>query len=490
MKKTNEGKKREFPHIFIVLFLMMIVALIATWIVPSGVYDRVALEGSTSQVVVTDSFHYIEKEYLSPFFLLKAVTNGLTGSALVIFTILIIGACWQVINATGAISVGIHSIARKLKGKEMMIFPILMFVFAFIAAVIGGAELMLVYLPAVMPLMLALGFDTMSAAGMVVVAGFSAFSVSVTNPFTVGIGDEITGLPLYSGAWYRIILQVVFYLAGVLYVLNYARKVRKDGKNSLVYEESAAFAKTYTLSDEVRPSHRDMNCGMPCGYENQETQVQATSRHKWIGVALVIILAVMIYGIISRGWYMEEINGLFLIAAIVSAVIGKMSMKDVCEHMVEGAKGVVAAGIVCGLSRGIMVILEAGSIIDVIIHSLSEVVSVLPGSIAVIGIFLIQLLFNFLVNSGSGQFLITMPILAPLATLVGINSQTMILASQMGDGFTNMLFPTSGVLMACLAFAKVPYEKWVKFIAKYMVIVTLLGCISLVIAQMIDYGPF
>lgn len=469
MKKTNEGKKREFPHIFIVLFLMMIVALIATWIVPSGVYDRVALEGSTSQVVVTDSFHYIEKEYLNPFFLLKAVTNGLMGSALVIFTILIIGACWKVINATGAISVGIHSIARKLKGKEMMIFPILMFVFAFIAAVIGGAELMLVYLPAVMPLMLALGFDTMSAAGMVVVAGFSAFSVSVTNPFTVGIGDEITGLPLYSGAWYRIILQVVFYLAGVLYVLNYARKVRKDGKNSLVYEESAAFAKTY---------------------ENQETQVQATSRHKWIGVALVIILAVMIYGIISRGWYMEEINGLFLIAAIVSAVIGKMSMKDVCEHMVEGAKGVVAAGIVCGLSRGIMVILEAGSIIDVIIHSLSEVVSVLPGSIAVIGIFLIQLLFNFLVNSGSGQFLITMPILAPLGTLVGINSQTMILASQMGDGFTNMLFPTSGVLMACLAFAKVPYEKWVKFIAKYMVIVTLLGCISLVIAQMIDYGPF
>lgn len=470
MKKTNEVKKqREFPHIFIILFLMMIIAMIATWIVPSGVYDRVALEGSTSQVVVTDSFHYIEKEYLNPLFLFKAITQGLTGSSLVIFTILIIGACWQVINATGTISVGINSIARKLKGKEMMIFPILMLVFAFIAAIIGGAELMLVYLPAVMPLMLALGFDTLSAAGMVVVAGFSAFSVSVTNPFTVGIGDEITGLPLYSGAWYRIILQVVFYLAGVFYVLNYAKKVKNDSKNSLVYEESAAYAK---------------------GMDKLDMEIQSTGRHKWIGIALVIILVIMIYGIITQGWYMEEINALFLIAAIVSALIGKMSMKDVCNHMVDGAKGVIAAALVCGLSRGIMVILEAGTIIDVIIHGLSKVVSMLPGSIAVIGIFLIQLLFNFLVNSGSGQFLITMPILAPLGTLVGINSQTMILASQMGDGFTNMLFPTSGVLMACLAFAKVPYQKWVKFIAKYMIIVTVLGCISLVIAQMINYGPF
>ena len=468
-EKVKKIRERKFPHIFAILFVMMVIALIATWIVPSGAYERAALEDGTSQVVVTDSFRYTDKEYLNPFFLLKAVTQGLTGASLVAFTILIIGACWQVINATGAIAVGINSIARRLKGKEMLIFPILMFVFALIAAIIGGAELMLVYLPAVMPLMLALGFDSMTATGMVVVSAISAFSVSVTNPFTVGIGDEITGLPLYSGAWFRIILQVVFYVAGVLYVLHYSKKVRKDPKSSLVYEESAALARRY---------------------ENQTGETQATGRHKLIGAALVVILAVMVYGIISRGWYMEEINGLFIIAALIAAVIGRLKAEDVCTNMIEGAKGVIAAAIVCGLSRGIMVILDAGSIIDVIIHALSQAVGILPPSLAVIGIFFIQLLFNFLVNSGSGQFLITMPILAPLGALVGINSQTMILASQMGDGFTNLLFPTSGVLMACLAFAKIPYQKWVKFIWKYMLIVTVLGSISLVIAQLIDYGPF
>ena len=180
-EKVKSIKERKFPHIFAILFLMMVIALIATWIVPSGTYERAVLEDGTSQVVVTDSFQYTDKDYLNPFFLLKAVTQGLTGASLVAFTILIIGACWQVINATGAIAVGINSIAKKLKGKEMLIFPILMFVFALIAAIIGGAELMLVYLPAVMPLMLALGFDSMTATGMVVVSAFSAFSVSVTT---------------------------------------------------------------------------------------------------------------------------------------------------------------------------------------------------------------------------------------------------------------------------------------------------------------------
>ena len=143
-EKVRKIRERKFPHIFAILFVMMIIALIATWIVPSGTYERAALKDGASQVVVTDSFQYTDKEYLNPFFLLKAVTQGLTGASLVAFTILIIGSCLQVINATGAIAVGINSIARKLKGKEMLIFPILMFVFALIAAIIGGAELMLV----------------------------------------------------------------------------------------------------------------------------------------------------------------------------------------------------------------------------------------------------------------------------------------------------------------------------------------------------------
>ena len=463
-----EKVKRKFPHIFAVLFLMMALALIATWIVPSGTYERVVLEGTTRSIVDPASFQYIDKDYLTPFRLFTAVTEGMNGAALVAFSILIIGGSWQVIHKTGAISNGINSIAGRLKGKEVWIFPLLMAVFAAIAAIIGGAELMIVYLPAIMPLALALGFDTMTATGCVIVGGYTAFAVSVTNPFTVGIGDQIAGLEMYSGAWYRIILEVVFFIVGAAYVMRYAKKVRKNPQSSLVYEESREFAKSV---DEE-----------PAG-----AAAAAGSKSQLIGIVLVALLLIMVFGVVKWGWYLQEINGIFLFAAFLSAIIGRLSLDEVCEALTAGAKSVVVAAIVCGLSRGIMSILEAGMIIDVIIHGLAGIVGAMPKTIAVIGIFIAQTLFNFLVNSGSGQFLITMPILSPLGDIAGLSQQVIILASQMGDGFTNMLFPTSGVLMACLGFAKIPFGKWLRFILPYMGIVTVMSCAALIIAQSINY---
>ncbi len=456
------------PHIFIILFCMIVLALIATYIVPSGQYDRVVLEGTSRKIVDPTSFHYVEKTYISPFSVLTKILDGMTGAGQVAFMILIIGGSWEVINATGAIASAINGIGNRVKGKETSVFPILMAVFAVIAAIIGGAELQLVYLPAIMPLILALGYDTLTAVACVSIGAYSAFAVSVTNPMTVGIGDQIAGIEMYSGAWYRIILQFVFFAAGVWYVTRYAKKVKANPLSSYVYEESKAFVEGQNV-------------------ELDNVKVEANKGTKAIGLILVALLALLVVGVMKWDWYMNEINAIFISAAIISAIIGKIDANEACRLFIKGAGGVVGAAFICGLSRTISIILEAGVIIDTIIYALSGIMTVLPKSIALCGMFIIQTLFNFLVNSGSGQFLITMPIMSPIGDIAGLSQNAVILASQMGDGITNMIYPTAGTTMALLGIAKVPYEKWAKFIISYVGLLTGLGCIALIVAQMINY---
>ncbi len=467
-KKARE-KKREIPHVFAILLILMVVALIATWLIPSGSYERVPLEGTSRMIVDPESFHYTEKEWLTPWKFMTLILDGLTGAAMVAFAVIIIGGAWEVINATGAIAGAVKSLSRKFKKRDYMLFPVLMFVFALIAAIVGGAELMIVYLPAILPIVLMLGYDTMTAMACVMVSAVTAFAVSVTNPFTVAIGQQITGIELYSGSWYRIILQVVFFFVGVWYVLRYAKKVKANPEASLVYRES----REYAVQLEA---------------EREEEQVCAPGRQMMIGLTLAAILAVMVFGIIKWGWYMNEIIAMFLLAAVLSAAIGGIGVNKACSAFAKGASSVVSAALVCGLSNCIAVILTQGGIIDVVIHSLASVIVFLPKSVSLVGVFIVQELFNFLVNSGSGQFLITMPILAPLGDVVGLESNALILASQMGDGLTNVMFPTSGVLMAVLACAKVPYQKWLKFILPYVGIMTVLGSVALIIAQLIGYA--
>lgn len=466
----EKKKKREIPHVFAIMLGLMVLALIATWIIPSGKYERIPLEGTNRMIVDPNSFQYTDKTYLTPWDFLTTITDGLTGAALVGFTVIIIGGAWEVINATGAISSAVGNLGRRLRGKEYIFFPVMMLIFAAIAAIIGGAELMIVYLPAILPMVLLLGFDTLTATACVMISAVTAFAVSVTNPFTVAIGQQITGIELYSGSWYRIILQVIFYLVGVWYVLRYAKRVKREPSSSLVYEESQAYAAQ--LAQEEKEDQN--NC--------------SPKAQKIIGIVLLVILVVLVIGIIKWGWYMNEINGMFLVAAVLAAAIGRLGLNRACEAFITGAKGVIAAALVCGLSNCIALILTNGGIIDVVIHALSSVVSAMPKSIALVGVFIVQELFNFLVNSGSGQFLITMPILAPLGDVVGLEPNALILASQMGDGLTNMLFPTSGVLMAVLACGKIPYQKWLKFILPYVGIMTALCSIALVVAQLIGYN--
>lgn len=459
-------KKFAMPNVVIVLLFMMFLAMIATWLVPAGSFDRV--EGPDDRmIVVPDSYSATESTPVGIFALFKAIPEGLTDAGMIAWTILIIGGTWQVLNSTGAISMGIGKMVNKLGKREVIIIPILMIIFASIATFIGALELAIVYVPVMIALCLALRLDIMTAVAMSLISVTGAFAASLTNPFTVGLGQQIAGLPLYSGIGYRLIVLLTFTLVGILYVLRYAKKVKKDPKNSLVYEKNKKFMETF-----------------------QGDFAQEQKSHKYIGLVLVSAFGVIIYGVLQLGWFMFEIGAIFFIVAFVSGIIARMSLDEITNDFLKGASSVILAALVVGLARGILIIIESGGIIDTIILGLVAMIEGLPSGISVIGVFLAQTIFNFVVPSGSGQVLITMPILSPVADIVGITQQTTVLATQFGDGLTNVLYPTSGVLMAILAYAKVPYFTWLKFIFPLVIIWTVLAVVFLLIAQFIQYGPF
>lgn len=466
---SNSQKKREFPHVFVVLFLIIVIAFIAIQVVPSGSFERVPSPTGDYMMVDPDSFTYIEKPRVSPFKLFTAIPEGMVGASAIIFTCFLIGGSWEVIHATGTVSALVGKAADKLKGRELWAIPVLMLIFCLIISFLGALELCLVFLPAIMPLMLALGFDTMTAAGVVLVGAACGFSTSLTNPFTVGIAHSIAGLPLYSGMGFRFIAQIVFYVFGVWYVSRYAKRVRLDSSKSYCFEESKAFSE----EDAVKI-----------------VAVDYKTKHGVIGLVFLAGLAVIVYGVLRLGWFMTEIGAVFVMVALISAFIGQLPVNRLCQAFTRGCCNVMTGALVIGMARSILVIIEAGAIIDTIIYALVSALNYLPKSITILGVFIVQSLFNFVVGSGSGKTLITMPILTPMADLLGITRQTFVFATVTGDGITNIFYPTSGTLMGCTGYAKIPYQKWVRYIIPIIAGWSVISMVFLLIAQAVNYGPF
>ncbi|WP_158737247.1 YfcC family protein [Alteribacillus sp. YIM 98480] len=468
-KETKINKKRlKVPNIIIVLLIMMALAMIATWILPSGEFQR-ETGPDGREVVVPDSFTFTENSPVNLFEMFTAIPKGLEEAGMVAFTVLIMGGAWQVINSTGAIAVLIHKLSIRLEGRETLAIPIFMILFSIIAAFIGAAELALIYIPIIMPLMIALRFDILTTTAVALVGVYGAFQASLTNPFTVGLAQNIAGLPLYSGIGYRFIVLITFVSVGIAYVVRYAKKVKKDPNKGLVNEETESF-----LQNVYTP----------------QKHIEQKGGNRLIPYVLITGFLAIIYGVLALEWYMYEIGAIFFILALIIGKLGKLTLDDFADHFIEGSKTVLLAAFAIGMARSILVIIEDGQIIDTTIMGLFVLVNGLPEAFTATGIFIVQGLFNFFVSSGSGQTLITMPILSPLADLVGITKQTTVLATQLGDGISNLLFPTQGVLMASLAYSKVPYEKWLRFIFPLIIIWTVLGIAFLVIAQLINWGPF
>lgn len=435
----------EMPHIYVILFVFTAIAAILTHFVPAGLYDRIP--GPSGRTTIDpDSFRVIDSNPLGLVNFMLAIPKGLREASMVVFFTFIIGGMFMVIRRTGVIEVAVNKLTRRFAERSILVIPVLMIVFATIATLIGTQELALVYVPVILPLMIALRFDSITAVAVALCATTAGFTSGVLNPINTGLGQQLAGLPVYSGLNLRAALFAAITLAGIAYVMRYALKVRNSPETGLMHADPKEIEK-----------HRLYL------HAADEGALSFTSRQRWAGITALAFFGVLVWGVLNRGWFMMEMSGLFVVMGVVVGLVAGLRTSEICEGFNEGFRDVLVGAMICGIARAVAVMLEQGQIMDTMVHTLGELVSEVPSMFSAIGMFIAQLGFNFVIPSGSGQALVTMPIMAPLSDLIGVTRQTSVLAYQLGDGLSNILYPTSGYFMATLALAGVGWDRWVRF---------------------------
>ncbi|WP_371924987.1 YfcC family protein [Halobacillus sp. A1] len=455
------------PHIYVILFIFSAIAAITTYFVPAGTYDRV--EGPEGRTTIDpNSFQTVESNPTSLMDFMLAFPKGLESAGTIVFFTFIIGGMFMVLRKTGIIENAVDSLTRTFSNQSLAVVPVLMIVFAVICSLIGTQELSLVYVPVILPLIIALGYDSITAVAIALCATTAGFTAGFLNPINTGLGQQLAGVPLYSGIGLRITAFLIIIAIGAIYVSRYAKKIKHNPTLSLTYED-----------DQEK---REMYKGV-----QHTKRFKATGRQKAASIAALGFFGILVYGVLQHSWFMLEMAGLFIMMGIVVGLIAGLSATEICEGFNEGFKSVLLGAFIVGVARTVAVIMEDAQIMDTIVYGLGGVVGNFPSIFSAIGMFGIQLAFNFLVPSGSGQALVTIPIMAPLAEIIGVTKQTAILAYQFGDGLGNILFPTSGYFMATLALAGVKWQTWVKFYLPLFGMWVLTAISFLVVAQAIQW---
>lgn len=459
----NEKKSRwQMPDTYVILFAVLLLGFIATYIMPSGTFERETIDGV--ERVIPNTYESTDVEALGFLDFFNAIQMGMVQSADIIFLILFTGGMFEIIERSGALKGSISRAIKLTRNNEFWLITVVCTIFAVTGAVGAVANAVIAFVVVGVIIARALKLDPIVAVAITFGANFVGFSVGFMNPYTLGIAQDIAELPLFSGALLRIIVFIIMLAATIWYIWRYVKKLMKDPNQSLIG--------IYT--DEQ---------------EDNALDVPFTLRHKLLLTFVVLCLGFFVYGSIELGWTINHMSAFFVFIALGSGIIANMHYNTLATTFIEGVQKLVYGAMIVGLARAVIVILEDGAIIDTIVYGLSVPLGHLPPVLSAIGMFGSNALLNFLVNSGSGQAMIAMPLLTPLADMVGVTRQVAVQAYQFGDGLTNLIFPTSGILMASLAVAKVPYIKWLKWIFPLFLIWLVIAVITLVFGVLIDWGP-
>lgn len=450
--------KFKVPHTLILLFGMVVLALLLTYILPQGTFERQALENGR-EAVVPGSYSTIEDgELLNPVSAFTAIPKGLSGAKDIIFFIFIVGGAFAVLRATGTVDAVVGKLLKVFGKFPFVLILLSMAGFAVLSSTFGMAEEYIPFVPILLTLCIALGYDAMTAVAVMCVGYGIGYGTAMVNPFTVFVAQDVAGVPLGSDLLFRFFLMVVFLVIGVAYVWRYACKVKANPAASLVAD-----------------IEMDASLLNP-------TEVKISVNHILVLIVTFAGLAVMIVGITVWGWYLTEMGALFLILTVLIGLLAQLNADFVASEFCKGAAELTTTALLIGVARAIEVVLTEGKVIDTIVNAIAKPLSEMGPSLAAIGMFFFQSICNFFIPSGSGQAYVTMPIMAPLADLVGVSRQIAVIAFQFGDGFTNILVPTNAVLVAILAMARIPYDRWLRFILPFMAIVWILGSLAMVLA--------
>ena len=475
-------KKFKVPHVFALLTGVIFFCCILTYILPSGSFERQerTAGGLTRTMVVPGTFETLEKHYsfkgiflpdhvdgkaspASVLDFLASIPRGMESAADIIFFIFVLGGVFNILQKTGAIHALLVAMVNRFSKSGPLLTILLMTIVAIGGSTLGMGEELIPLVPLFLLVSKELGYDRIYGMALVMLAADVGFAAATTNPFTVQIAQGIAEVPLGSGIGFRLVFLATILTVTIAYVLRYGARIKKDPSNSLMAGDAFILDQT----------------------EHEETDLKP--KHIWTLISVAIIFVGILYAVQKMGWWLAEMGGGFLLMGLVAAIICGLSVDQTVKAFVKGTEEMVVAALVVGFAKGIQVVLEDGQVMDSIIHYASSALETFPTYVAAEGMLIFQTCLNFLIPSGSGQAAVTMPLMAPLADVLGLSRQVSVFAFTCGDGFSNTIIPTSGILMAMLALAKIPYDKWLKFMLPLFLILMAISAIFLVIAVVIGY---
>jgi uncharacterized ion transporter superfamily protein YfcC len=504
-------RRVRVPHVYAIIFALLVLTVAASFVIPEGTFERdqqgrVIAGSFRFSDGVTESGTALPSGWQLLLALFVAPLRGIVAAADIIAFILVIGGTFKVIERTGAFEAAIHRTIERLRGREELIIPVAMLMFSIGGAVFGMGEEIIPFVMILAPLAVGLGYDRTTGAAIAIIGSQVGFAGAMFNPFTVGIAQGIAGLPPLSGWGYRTLCWLLLTIVAIVFVMLRSgslkraastASIRAVGRRSVLLLVPLLLVVTAALlaPDELIASVAGPGLGWTAAVVAGAATVWLTMRarltleHRLCLLSLVAALAVIVWGISTHSWYVLEIGAIFLVAGLAAGVVARFGPSRIAECFLEGARDLVAAGLVVGFARGIVLLAEDLHMLDPILHGASAVLGEMPSSVALGSMFFFQSLLNFFVPSGSGQAALTMPIMAPLAELTGLTRQMAVLAFQFGDGFSNMIIPTSAVLMGSLEAGKVPYERWFAYSWPLQVTLALFALILLWGAVAIGFGP-
>lgn len=475
--ESSKGIKQfKVPHVYAIIFALMVIFAVLTWIVPSGSYQRQEVNGR--EVTVAGTYEQSEKTYIDEetgdevdlrqgvFDVLQAPTRGIQEAIEVVAFILIAGGSFQVITKTGAITSGMGRVVRRFKNKDILIIPIAMVLFALGGTSFGMAEETLPFFAIFMPIMMAMGFDSMTAFMVVFVGARTGYIASTINPFNVLIAQGILGIQGNPQLWLRMIAWVVLTAVAITWVVLYARRVKKNPESSITFEDDIA-KKVEFAADE------------------SALDAEFTGRQKGVLAVFIAGMCLIIWGLVTQGWYMNEISAVFLAMGLLAGVIAGFSQDVIAQEFVAGIADFAFSAIVVGLARGILVIASDGMIIDTILNALATGLGGIPAVLFTTLLYAVENLLAILVPSSSGLAALTAPIFGPLTELMGLNPEAAVWALSMGSATMSLICPTSAILVAGLGVCKIKLGQWWKTVWKFFLVVSLINIVFVAISGLI-----
>ena len=496
--------KFKVPNTYVIIFTVLLVCAVSTWLIPGG-------NPQTWQVF-------------------SALYEGFSQQAGIIAFVLVIGGAFWVVNSTKAVDEGILKFISKVQGLERfslirrlgvgnIIITLIMLLFGLFGAVFGMSEETIAFVAVAIPLAKRLGYDEFTGVCMVYVAAHVGFAGAMLNPFTIGIAQDMSDLPLFSGIEYRIICWIVLMTVAIAFTLWYASRIRipiaaSEGDRPM---EEVAEGKGSGLSAWICfgiltvilvlfSVYYACDCVITLGQAKFETPwllwvltalfaavsipALLKSSRMFILNMLMFCILFMVVGVMGYGWYLQEICALFLGLAVASGMAAGYCADDIAKEFIAGAKDIFSAALIIGFAAGIIVILKEGQVIDTMLNAMASALDGTGRAGALGTMYAIQTFINVFIPSASAKAAVTMPIMAPFSDLIGVSRQATVLAFQFGDGFTNMITPCSGVLIAVLSVAKIPYEKWFRWVWKFILAMILLGFLLLLPTLVLDLPGF